>query len=122
MNIGTACAIFEQLDSDKYTDDEKAIAIYKVMNMPTHNGITEDDIFKSVKWLLKKCYQITEDEEELYYRLSEKEIQNLKSEAVIEFARKLRNYLSQFAVNGLYNENIVGATINDLLKRKGYIK
>ncbi len=25
MNTGKACAIFEQLDSDKYTDEEKAI-------------------------------------------------------------------------------------------------
>lgn len=64
MNIGTACAIFEQLDSDKYTDEEKALAIYKVMNMPTHNSITKADMLKAIKWLLDKCYEITEGEAE----------------------------------------------------------
>lgn len=62
MNIGKACAIFEQLDSDKYTEEEKAIAIYKVMNMPTHNSVTKANMLKAIKWLFDKCYEITEED------------------------------------------------------------
>ena len=51
MNIGKAIAIFEQLDSDKYTDEEKAIAIYTVMNMGTHNSIKKCYMIKAIKWL-----------------------------------------------------------------------
>ncbi len=36
MNAGKAMAIFMQIDSDKFTDEEKAEAIYVVMKMPTH--------------------------------------------------------------------------------------
>lgn len=58
MNVGKACAIFEQLDSDKYTDEEKAVAIYKVMNMPTHNSITKAAMLKAIKWFFDKCYEV----------------------------------------------------------------
>ena len=40
MNIGKACAIFEQIESERYTDEEKLLAIREVIEMPTHNGIT----------------------------------------------------------------------------------
>lgn len=39
MKIGTACAIFLQINSEKYTDEEKGTAILEVLKMPTHNGI-----------------------------------------------------------------------------------
>ena len=41
MNIGKARAIFDQIDSDKYTEDEKAVAIYIVMAMETKNSVTK---------------------------------------------------------------------------------
>lgn len=61
MNIGKAAAIFKQIESDAYTDEQKAIAIYQVMNMPTHNSITKDQILKAMKWLWHQWYEITED-------------------------------------------------------------
>lgn len=63
MNIGKAVAIFEQLDSDKYSDEEKAIAIYEVMNMSTHNSVTKANMLEAIKWLFDKCYEIMEVEE-----------------------------------------------------------
>lgn len=36
MKIGTACAIFLQINSEKYTDEEKGTAILEVLKMPTH--------------------------------------------------------------------------------------
>lgn len=62
MNIGKACGIFEQLDSDKFTDEEKALAIYEVMNMPTHMSVTKYCMLKAIKWLWNKAYYFDESE------------------------------------------------------------
>lgn len=50
MNIGKACAIFEQIDSDKYSDSEKLEAVRNVVEMPTHNGITKDKMLAVLRW------------------------------------------------------------------------
>lgn len=57
MNIGTAVAIFEQLDSDKFTEVEKIIAIHMVANMPTHNGISKAKILNALKWLVENDWE-----------------------------------------------------------------
>lgn len=51
MNIGKAVAICENLDSEKYSFEEKAFAIREVMNMPTHMGIRKDTLIGMIKWL-----------------------------------------------------------------------
>lgn len=51
MNIGKANAIFENIESDRYTEEEKLIAIKMVLNMPTHNGIKKDTILNAFRWL-----------------------------------------------------------------------
>ena len=51
MNVGKACAIFEQIKSERYTDEEKLLAIHEVIEMPTNNGITKDTILNALKWL-----------------------------------------------------------------------
>ena len=51
MNIGKACSIFKNINADNISDDDKALAIYIVINMPTHNGITKADFLEVVKWL-----------------------------------------------------------------------
>lgn len=57
MNFGKALAIVIQIDSDKFTDEEKAEAIYHVMNAPTHNSITKGNMVKVIKWLWHKNYE-----------------------------------------------------------------
>lgn len=64
MNIGTACAIFLQVNSDKYTDEEKGTAIYEVLKMPTHNGITKDAMLEVIGYLLNLAFDIPEGSEE----------------------------------------------------------
>jgi len=51
MNIGKACAIFKQINSEEYIQEEKLTAIVDVLGMPTHNGITKDEILIAFKWL-----------------------------------------------------------------------
>ncbi len=58
MNIGKACAIFKNINANNISDDDKALAIYTVMNMPTHNGITKADFLEVVKWLWNKDYEM----------------------------------------------------------------
>ncbi|MPM95040.1 hypothetical protein SDC9_142191 [bioreactor metagenome] len=60
MTIGKACAIFMQIDSKDYTDEEKAIAIHEVMNMPTHMGITKDAMLAVIKYLWNEKYEFIE--------------------------------------------------------------
>ena len=60
MKIGRAIYIFEHIDSSEITDDEKAEAIWLVLNMPTHNSITKDKILKAFKWLFLQFYDVEE--------------------------------------------------------------
>lgn len=63
MKINTACKVFLQISSDKYTDEEKGTAIYEVLKMPTHNGITKDSMLKVIEYLLNLAFDIPEGRE-----------------------------------------------------------
>lgn len=58
MNIGTACALFDDLNNENYSDLEKATAIHMVAEMPTHNSINKDKMLKAIKWLLEQNYEV----------------------------------------------------------------
>ena len=61
MGIGKNYAIFKfQMNSDKYTEQEKLQAIKSVLEMPTHNGITKDEILAAFAWL----FRLTVEEEQ----------------------------------------------------------
>lgn len=62
MNIGKSTAIFEDINSDEYSNEEKALAIYDVMKMPTHNGVKKDSMLSVIKWLWHKIYEIEDGE------------------------------------------------------------
>lgn len=61
MNLGKANAIFKNIESDGYADEEKLIAIEMVLDMPTHNGITKDTILNVFRWFWN--YAVEEAEE-----------------------------------------------------------
>lgn len=63
MNMGKACAIFKNINDDNISDDDKALAIYIVMNMVTHNGITKAEFLEAVKWLWNRSYEVKSEEE-----------------------------------------------------------
>lgn len=54
MNIGKAFAVFQQIDSKKYTKDEKYEAIQQVINAATINGITKREVLNVVEWLFNE--------------------------------------------------------------------
>lgn len=57
MNIGKACAIFMQINSDKFSDEEKGEAIYHVMKMTTHNGVTKSSMLAVIGWLFDRLWE-----------------------------------------------------------------
>lgn len=58
MNIGKAQVVFEQIRSDKYSETEKLQAIWGVLEMPTHNGITKTTILEAFRWLFDYAIEI----------------------------------------------------------------
>ena len=60
MNIGKAVAIFANIESPDYTDEEKGTAIMQVTQMPTHNGITKTAMLKVICWLLNLAFDLPE--------------------------------------------------------------
>lgn len=61
MNIGTACAIFLQINSEKYADEEKGTAILEVLKMPTHNGISKSAILKVISYLMDLAFDVPKE-------------------------------------------------------------
>lgn len=51
MNIGKAFAIFKNINSDKYTYDEKIEAIFIVLQAETINSITKSELKAAFVWL-----------------------------------------------------------------------
>lgn len=60
MKIGKACAIFMQIESDDYTDEEKGTAIFEVLKLVTHNGITKAAMLAVIKYLLHLAFDVPE--------------------------------------------------------------
>lgn len=62
MNIGRAVGIVKNISNESYTDNEKAVAIYMVMNMPTLNSVTKYELVKAMRWLWHMAFSL-EDED-----------------------------------------------------------
>lgn len=78
MNIGKAIAIFLQIDSNKFSDEEKAEAIFLVMNMATHNSIKKDNMLAALKWLWHQKYEwIEEDKQTNFDRIRTMSIEEM---------------------------------------------
>ena len=64
LKKGKAMAVAKEILSEKYTDEEKAAAIYVVMNMATHNCISKADFLEIIKYLWHQLYEYVESDEE----------------------------------------------------------
>ena len=51
MPLGTARSIFEDLDSDAWTDNAKAMAIYRVLNQANMDGVSKEALRTACWWL-----------------------------------------------------------------------
>ena len=64
MDINRALKIFFDILSDEYTVYEKGLAIHKVIEMPTHNGIRKYEILRALNWLLHEHYEFKDENRE----------------------------------------------------------
>lgn len=64
MNTGRAAAIFRDINSEKYSDEEKGLAILTVSRMETLNSITKTDMLYVISYLWKMIYMEGEEESE----------------------------------------------------------
>ena len=58
MNIGTARAIFENLNDTKVTIEEKGVAIRKIIDMETHNSITKKQLVEAMDWMWNQMFEL----------------------------------------------------------------
>lgn len=58
MSYGRAIEIIENLD--KHTDEEIAVAIYKILNMVTIMAVKKDSLLNVVRYLFDKLYEVEE--------------------------------------------------------------
>ena len=61
MNIGVACAIVHNINSEKYSEDEKIEALKMFLEMTTHNGTTKEQILKAFRWFWDFCIEESEE-------------------------------------------------------------
>ena len=57
MKIQKALLIFDNIESEDFTEEEKAIAIKMVLAMPTKNSVTKDTICKAFLWMWNQFYE-----------------------------------------------------------------
>ncbi len=55
MDIGKAIAIFLEIEDSDASFPEKMLAIKKVLEMPTWNGIRKDEIRTAFRWFYRQC-------------------------------------------------------------------
>lgn len=58
LNKAEAYMIFTDIENDKYSEEEKIMAVYIIMNMETHNSITKADMLNAVKWMWNDHYEV----------------------------------------------------------------
>lgn len=63
MNLGKARGIFDTIEDDKYTMEEKGAAIRIVIDMETHNSITKDQMLKVMDWMWNQIFELLEGNE-----------------------------------------------------------
>ena len=57
-------AICQNINSNIYTDEQKAEAIYIVMNMATHNSFSKAKMIELIKWLWHSAFEWNDTEQE----------------------------------------------------------
>ena len=61
MNIGTAFAIFDNLENCGDSIEMKGLAIRKIIDMETHNSVTKDQMIKVMDWMWNQIFELNGD-------------------------------------------------------------
>lgn len=58
MSLKEALEIFKRIDSDKYTDNEKEVAIDIVLKSALSNFVRREDMRNVIRWLWYRCFEL----------------------------------------------------------------
>lgn len=58
MTYGKAIDTIEHIE--EHTDEEIALAIYRILNMTTIMAVNKDNLVKIIRHLFDKCYEVEE--------------------------------------------------------------
>ena len=58
LSKGEAYMIFNDIENSKYTNEEKVIVVYTIMNMETHNSVTKADMLNVIRWMWNSHYEV----------------------------------------------------------------
>ena len=61
MTYGKAIDTIEHIE--ERNDEEIALAIYRILNMPSIMAVNKDNLLKIVRYLFNKCYEVEESED-----------------------------------------------------------
>jgi hypothetical protein len=62
MDVGTALGIFSNIEDDRHSDKEKAIAIYLIMSRKSSiNEVLKADMMNVIRWMWNKLFRIKKD-------------------------------------------------------------
>lgn len=64
MNLKEALEIFERIDSDKFTDNEKEVAIDIVLKSALSYFVSRENMRNVIRWLWYRCFEWKEAMEE----------------------------------------------------------
>jgi len=65
MNIGTARAIFANLENGGEPIEVKGMAIRKVIDMETHNSVTKEQMLKAMDWMWNQIFELKQEGEDV---------------------------------------------------------
>lgn len=49
--------LFNKIEWQRRTDQKKAESICTILQLPTHNGVTKDDLIMMLDWIFHKVYE-----------------------------------------------------------------
>ena len=52
MTAGKALGIMQRINDPKISAVEKALAIRRILEMPTHNSVRKDDLLTALRWAI----------------------------------------------------------------------
>lgn len=58
MELSKAWTIFQNIQDDQWTDEEKGLAILTVLEAPTHNSVSKTQMLDVIRYLLPLAFEI----------------------------------------------------------------
>ena len=49
--------VVKDLENKKYSEDDRVDAIIQVVDMPTHNSVTKEELVKAMRYLIDVFYE-----------------------------------------------------------------